>query len=294
MSNVLSREVTLGRCFEGVMYTAYGDESADETRARVFTIAGLFGDETEWTKFYKNWNDRTGDKIFHATACDSDQEPYNKTEHKENKKLYADLSNILADSKLLGYAISISLPDYKELMAPVFDEHPYYLCFQGVVIFLARKAALCIPPDRIEFKFDRNPQIEYNAGALYDRIVNSRSHPMMEALMSDTISFVSRREIGVQAADLVAREGMKLLDNRDGPVSRPTRLSMQALQANKLIKFRVYDRAYFERILRDSHEHQYPKQECFSWLEAHGLDYTFANRLKYELSREPTDSMPNL
>ncbi len=280
--------------FEAVMYTAYGDESSDETSARVFTIAGLFGDETNWTKLKKIWKDRTGGKVFHATACDSDQEPYKQTEHRENKKLYADLSHIIADSKLIGYAVSISLPDYKELMAPCLDENPYYFCFQSVVIFLGRKAALCIPPDRIEFTFDHNIRTQYSAGVLYDRIINSNLHPKMQSIMSDKISFVSREDIGIQAADLVAREGMKLLDNRHGPVRRPTRLATQVLQASQRIKFRIHDRAYFEHILRDSQEHQYHKQECLDWLKEHGLDYTFANRLKYELSREPPESTPKL
>jgi hypothetical protein len=269
------------------MYTAYGDESADETRTRVFTIAGLLGDNTDWAKFRKNWKDRTGDEVFHATACDSDHEPYKQTGHRENKKLYADLSHIIADSNLLGYAISISLPDYKELIAPCLDDNPYYLCFQGVVIYLGRKAALCIPPDRIEFIFDRNYHIEYNAGALYDRIINANLRPEMESLMSEKVSFATREEAGIQAADLVAREGMKLLDNRSGPVSRPTRLATQVLQASQRVKFKVYDRGYFERIIRDSREHQYPQTEFFDWLEKHGLNNTLSNRLRYELSRDP-------
>ncbi len=38
------------------MYTAYGDESADETKQRVFALSGLFGSESDWGAFRdKRW-----------------------------------------------------------------------------------------------------------------------------------------------------------------------------------------------------------------------------------------------
>ncbi|MEO6554339.1 MAG: hypothetical protein ABIO96_07315, partial [Nitrospiraceae bacterium] len=185
------------RWFEGVVYTAYGDESADETKQRVFAISGIFGSKSDWNVFRDKWRARTGGKIFHATDCDTDQSTYKATGHAENKKLYADLTRIIADSNLIGHVAVLDLHAYNETVASALHAEPYYYAFYSVVINLAKKAAVSIPRDRIKFVFDRNQQIEYNAGAIYDRII-SRPLPSRE-LMDDEISFVTREEVGVQA-----------------------------------------------------------------------------------------------
>lgn len=270
------------------MYTAYGDESADETKQRVFAIGGLFGNATDWNGLRKKWRSRTGGSIFHATECDADQGAYADTDHRLNKKLYADLVSIIADSNLIGFGVAVSLPDYYELLAPLFDDDPYYLCFQTVIVHLATKCARCLPQDRIKFTFDRNTQIEHNASALYDRMINSRVSSEFKTLVDDEVAFATRKTIGIQTADIIARETMKLLDNRYGPISRPTRRSTQVLQASHRITFRLYTRAWCERVIRDSREYQFPKKECYDWLERRRLNDTLANRLRYEMFRETT------
>lgn len=280
--------LTPPRWFEGVMYTAYGDESADETKQRVFAIGGLFGYKSDWDLFRGKWTNRTGGKVFHAAECDSNQGDYEHTSNDENKKLYADLSNIIAESNLIGRAIAINLVEYKETLGPMLDKEPYYLCFVDVVIHLARQAVVCIPRDRIKFTFDRNTQIEYSAGALYDGIIN-RDYPHFKELLDDEIAFATRKEIGIQAADLIAREGMKLLDNQCGPVSRPTRLSTQTLQSCKRIKFRSLRRSWFEETIRGAAQQtdpkyaMYSKTTCKEWLAERGLQLNLANKIKYEL-----------
>ena len=274
------------RRFEGVMYTAYGDESADETKKRVFAIAGLFGHDHDWNIFREQWKARTGGKIFHAAECDSDKGDYEYTGHDENKKLYADLSHIIADSKLIGRSIAIHLKEYNETLGPMLDKEPYYLCFIDIVIHLARQAVLCIPRDRIKFIFDRNTQIEHSAGELYGGIIN-KDYPHFKELMDDEIGFATRKEVGIQAADLIAREGMKLLDNHG--TARPTRLSTQVLQSCKRIKFRSLRREWFEETIRgaaqqtDPRYAMYSKTTCEEWLAERGLYLNLTNKMKYEL-----------
>jgi hypothetical protein len=185
----------------------------------------------------------------------------------------------------------ICKPDYRELIGISLDNNPYYLCFHSVILHLATRSALCLPQDHIKFTFDRNPQIEYNAAALYDHIVNGRwSKAEFRQLMEDEISFATRKEIGIQAADLLAREAMKLLDNRYGP--RPTRMSTQALQSSSRIKFRLYDRGWCEQFVRDSKNAQYPRSDYIEWLEDHGLTSSLENKIKYESSR-PSPTLPS-
>lgn len=60
-----------------------------------------------------------------------------------------------------------------------------------------------------------------------------RFHPYM----ADEVSIASRKEVGIQAADLVAREAMKHLDNQIGPKQRLTRGSLRALEKTKRFGF---------------------------------------------------------
>jgi len=273
--------------FEGVMYTAYGDDSADETKQRVFAIAGLFGNKNDWHVFRSKWRMRTKGKSFHATDCDTDHGQYANTPHAENKKLYADLSHIIANSNLMGYSIAIDLIAYKELLSASLDKEAYYLCFGTVIINITRRALICIPRDHIKFTFDRNQQIEYNAAAIYDTIIN-KSYPYFKEYLDDEITFATNRTIGIQAVDLIARESMKLLDNQIGPVSRPTRLSTQVLQSCQRITFDQFRRAWFEDIVTKaaSNNVTYPRSEYQEWLSQQGLNPTMANKLRYEIFRK--------
>ena len=47
--------------------------------------------------------------------------------------------------------------------------------------------------------------------------------------MHDEIGFATKKTIGIQAADLITREAMKVLDNRIGPVRRLSRTSAKVL-----------------------------------------------------------------
>ena len=48
------------------MLSVFGDESHDPTKARVFAVAGLLGDENQWESFRQAWNTRLNRSIFHA------------------------------------------------------------------------------------------------------------------------------------------------------------------------------------------------------------------------------------
>ena len=45
------------------MLSAFGDESHDSTKKRIFTVAGLLGDESQWASFRQAWNARLGGAV---------------------------------------------------------------------------------------------------------------------------------------------------------------------------------------------------------------------------------------
>jgi hypothetical protein len=257
------------------MYSAYGDESYDETKQRVFAVAGLFGAKSDWADLCRKWQERTGRTPFHASECETDQGDYKHTGHRENQKLYADLSRILGDSKLIGAAAAVDIPAYKEILAPRLEENPYYMCFYFVIGALGMDSAVCIPRDIVKFVFDRNHEIEFNAGQLYDFFMNNDKDASMEykQYMHDEIGFATRRTIGIQAADLLAREAMKRMDNFYGPTYRAERGSYTAVRKNKGIRIRYYNRAKLQEIaqfvINDGGIYQ--KQEYMDWLKRNNL-----------------------
>src|SRR4051794_4130150 len=97
------------------MISVYGDESADETKKRVFAVAGVIGPEPVWEQLDQRWASRTGGVHFHAKDCDSDRGDFANTTHESNKALYRDLTVLLAESGLGGWGIAIDLIARREV-----------------------------------------------------------------------------------------------------------------------------------------------------------------------------------
>lgn len=282
--------MSLRRRLEFVVYSAYGDDSADETRQRVFSVAALFGSEAEWAAFNRKWTERTGGKIFHATDCDTSNGDFKDTPNDENKALYGDLSKLLGGSTLIGAAAAISLPDYKELLGERVAENPYYLCFYSVLGALARDSSVCIPRDSIKFVFDCNREINYNAGQLYHDFINSDegADQDFKKYMADELGFATSKTTSIQVADLLAREAMKHMDNAFGPVRRLPRLAYQAIRKNKGIRLRLFGRSWCEGLIRFAVATggTHSIDEYHEWLNGKGLKGdTVARRVKFQAER---------
>ena len=266
------------------MRSVFGDDSKDESRQRVFTVSGVFGSKEEWAAIVSAWEERTEGRIFHAAACESDKEEFATTSHAENRLLYKDLTTLLVNSHLLGYTVSLDLAAYREFFPEARDPNdPYYFCFYGVVEKFAEINSLIIPLDKIEFTFDLQAEAEYNAAMLYDsmrKLPEWRGHE----LLSEKVSFTNRENPRIQAADLIAREGMKRLDNRIGPVHR-VRRSLLALERTTKFAFIEIGREYFRTLigktplLRDLPGTDAEKYR--QWLKISKLGDNSSNRIKY-------------
>src|SRR5712691_11510659 len=90
VSSKAIRQGRKSRQWRAILLSVFADESHDETSARVFAVAGLFGNESQWDYLNEKWLGCTQGKIFHATECDTDQGDFSETTHAENKKLYKD------------------------------------------------------------------------------------------------------------------------------------------------------------------------------------------------------------
>jgi hypothetical protein len=268
------------------MLCVYGDESADENKQRVFAVSGVFGTNDQWKWLKDAWRARTGGKVFHATDCDSDKGDFADCEHQDNKSLYADLTRLIAASGVFGHAVVLDLISEHQYLPDLLPNSRYFRCFSEIVLTFGRLVKDSGSTETIKFRFDRNHEIEYNAAYFYDFVSRKKDWPGGD-LFEDEISFVTRRDEGVQVADLIAREAMKGLDNQIGPVKRPQRKSLTALLETKRFNFVCYVNGWFKELAEElaNPNSRLAKHgmgnSYIEWLSARSLPDTYSNRIRF-------------
>ena len=113
----------------------------------------------------------------------------------------------------------------------------------------------------------------------------------LHSVLHTEIGFADRRSrVPIQAADLLARETMKHLDNQIGPERRRMRRSMAALNETGRFRFRYHIREYFEDLKRKMVHLEgltgVKESEYAAWLSRHRLLDNNTNRLQYLIEFE--------
>lgn len=261
------------------MYRVFGDESSDESKSRVFAVAGVFGDESDWKAIQEVWLERTGGTIFHGAECETDRGDFKNNSHSENQALYKDLTQLICRSKLAARAHAMDIAAWRAYFPLVPAEVPYLACFRNVIHRCGDLAKLMIPQDQVAFTFDNRPETKYNASVLYSCMVDLKGWDG-SAYLSEQISFAGREYVGIQVADLVARETMKHLDNRIGPTRRRTRYSMAALSDTGRFEFTFHTQEYFADLSKwPSFGVDVPAYHA--WLKEKGLVDNISNRQRH-------------
>lgn len=132
-----------------VTIKGFGDESADASKQYVFAVAAVFGTEDEWAEAMREWLRRTRGLPFHATDCESQYANHpDPQKHKDALKLYRDLTQILCDSYLVGFAVALDLQAYKRIIGPGAEtDWAYYKALADVIglAHLRRRISTHIP-----------------------------------------------------------------------------------------------------------------------------------------------------
>lgn len=239
------------------MLHLFGDESSDETKQRVYAVSGLLGTDHEWKLVEDAWLARTGGKVFHATECETeyahDPDP---NKHKENLALYKDLTEILVNGSVAGISMALDLVSFREFFPDSPADVPYFKCLSDLLTVFSNltRENNTKPPEEwefgeahIDFTVDDRRESKNNVGLLYAAFINQPEWADDNACLGAKLSFATRQNPRIQMADLVAREAMKELDRKVGPVKRPRRKSWLALQESQKFKFQERDRTYCER-----------------------------------------------
>lgn len=268
-----------------VMLSVFADDSSDEKCESIFAIAGIMGTEEEWDAFEVNWVRITGGKIFHATDCESGYADYKNIPHKQRLLEYKNLIKLLTQSNMMGIGVAVDIEAFRHYLSNALEDGPYYNCFMRTISFFVKLASLIIPQQKVRFTFDINHKTQYNAAFLYNNyLINHKD--LKEALFADEIGFATSKAVGIQVADLFARETMKYFYNRLGSDTRPVRLSIYELLKTNRFKCYCYDKGYFKNLKKhieafkknyDMKEHE----DYNKWLLKHKrLDNT-ENRTKF-------------
>ena len=261
------------------MLYAFGDESHDSTKERIFAVGGLLGDEGQWARLRAQWNARLGGLIFHAADCESGYGAFRGMPEEERHRLHRDLTNVLAESGLIGYGHAIDLAGCRAAVPSVLQAFPdmvYYDCFLKTVLKLADFAAHFIPRDKARFTFDRHRTTQYNAGLLYKWMAAHKP----EAL--ESLDFTDRQEPGIQTADLWAREFMKrcdthLFDDRARP-----RLQWTILARTKRFQFHLTLGRELAQTLDETPDLPgFNHEEYERWRKSLKLTDNLSNRFRY-------------
>jgi hypothetical protein len=274
------------------MLQVFGDESHDPKNERVFAVAALFGTEAQWCALTDHWNSLLGGRIFHATDCETNHGEFALTSHSDNLKLYRDLTKVLAESGLLGYGSAMDLAGHREFFPDVLDDAPYYRCFKDVIYQCGKWAKWSVPADKVEFHFDQRLKSDYNAGVLYSHMASLADWDC-SPFLGGTLKTASRANVGIQAADLYAREVMKHLDNILGPIKRPMRKSLEALKKTNRFGCALHLRDYFKDF-RAKFDHissqvGMSRDQYRDWLQKHGQVDSISSRNLYLIDLDNND-----
>ncbi len=274
--------------------SVYADDSSDEKGERIFAIAGIMGTQEEWDALEVKWIARSRGEVFHATDCESDQGVYKDIPHKENQELYKDLTQLLAQSSLLGFGVAMDVGAYKALLPGVFKEAPYFHCFSRVIGYFGKKVFERDVQQKVKFVFDINHKVKYTAAYLYNNFLIDCKDWEYCSCLEDEIGFATRRTVGIQVADLFTKETMKHFDNQFGPVKRPIRKSLIELLKTNRFFCDYYTKEWFEGFstnLESIQRFYGMEQEKYEkWLLNHKRQDTGENRVNFLIDLDSEES----
>lgn len=263
-----------------MIYSVFGDESSDGKCEIVFAVAGLFGDDEQWSRCISKWIDITRGEEFHAAEWDTP----------EHRQQYIGLVHVLAQSNLIGWGCAMDVRNYERLFPRAVEQLPYYQCFSSVVEHFGHYVRFCIPPGTVEFTFDQNLETEYHASKLYHHM-RTEQNWVDRDFVADKISFATRTTPNIQVADLWTRELMKDFENCIGPVRRPMRISFDVLRRTHRFGSEIYDTKFFEdmkQALESVYEPGRGAGEYEAWRAQRGVQDNTEIRMQYmfHLSRQ--------
>ncbi len=233
------------------MLVAYLDESSDEKKARAFAIGGFVAHDSEWERLELLWIDAThGLKAFHASDCETGHGEFSEEkgwDHAKRAGLFKKLVSLINQHNLYGFASALLVEDFRAVYPEAHTSHLYHLCFQHCILGIAKWAAAADEP--VAFFFDQNREVSRQAQDVYNGYLNDLDFKERKYL--ESLTFASKEKfICLQAADLLAREAFKHVDNRYHYSHRKTRKPIERIGSTGRLSLEFWTKDSLQELKR--------------------------------------------
>jgi len=221
----------------------YLDDAGSEKKDVAFAMGGYIATEKRWAQFERDWRGALDDAdidVFHATDFFSRRGRYNKKgdryedwpDHRHIK--FAKRFTAIAESNTdAGVVRGVDVAAYSDLVLPesvfrVGTPHnrmvPRMFCVRTCLEWIARRWPDRPKKEPIVVILEEGPGV----GEVIDWCIWLKRHTSWGAVYC-TFTPAPKSSLPLQAADLVAHEGWRLLKETLAPTGRPPRRSLGRL-----------------------------------------------------------------
>jgi Protein of unknown function (DUF3800) len=249
-----------------LMLAGYFDDSGTHAGSLVVAVGGCVAREEQWLEFTAAWKealDSEGVRAFHATDLASGYGDFTGWDQARKQRFIQALAAVMkryAKTAIAGLVIAQDydsvIPEWALKSAAFGDK--YNFCFQMCVGLAMAWAEGLNPPmpkdDQLAFIFDQQPKREGLTRDSYHAIKTFRD---ADDKMGSLTFADGKRFLPLQAADFIAYEAYKHLDNFIRQSGRPMRGSLRVLTEGDY----QFDARYFSREKLEALVESYSREE---------------------------------
>lgn len=220
------------------MLKAYFDDSGTHEGSLVTALGGCVAQIEQWVYFEQEWRgvlEEEHVKIFHMTDLESLRGEYEGWDEERKRRFIGRMLKIISPWAKRQIASLVIAKDYDDVVPPWAKKIPafgdkYNFCFQMCLGQTMNWVASLDPPmpagDQIAFMFEQQDRVEGVTSANYTKIKRFRDP---DDKMGAFGFGAKSRFLPLQAADFIAYEAYKHLDNLVKSSGRPLRKSLNGL-----------------------------------------------------------------
>lgn len=203
------------------MLQVFVDESASKACDRRFHLCAYIATTADWEAFSSDWKNALNEhpKIcsFHMHEAWSLTGEFTDWSLSARDSKLTKLANIIKKYNLIGFDVSISINKFDKLYkpnAPYPLQKPYFLCFQGIIITVARFVKAKWSDVSVDFVFDENHSSSKDVIFYFDAI--NENFPEFKHILASTPTFENDKHVTpLQAADMLAWNVRKRRESPD-------------------------------------------------------------------------------
>jgi hypothetical protein len=192
------------------MLQAYFDESYSEVGRKCVYMAGYVTYASTWAEFSDVWDQqcKASPRIdyLHMVEAQNLRDQFKGWRPDDRDRKVLALASVVRHFRPWAISCSVSREDYSELVtpyAPFQMKSPYFACFYGIVLGLARLQSRLGNPIPLDLIFDEQAS-QWDVLMAYD-FVKAEQRPDIAAAMGSAPIFRNDKQIlPLQAADMLA------------------------------------------------------------------------------------------